>query len=324
MRVIVKIILIPLTVILLISCGGDSSSDTLLDENTTEVTFPEIDTPEVDLSPEIIKIADLDAELAEISGMISIDGRLFAHNDTRRDTNLYELNATNGTIVKTVNVHNATNMDWEDMTQDEQYVYIGDMGNNGGYRHDLKIYKIIKEKLLSGFDVEAEIISYAYADQTEFVYEERSTPYDAEGLLAFEDRLYIFTKDWSDSTTCIYSVSKIPGDYLLEKHDEEKKKLDVMVTGATIEPETGAMVLVGYSDPYDLSSLFTTELMIFQDYFEDHFFSGSMQTFTLSSGLIPRQYESVTFESKDELLVASEGQTTLLETPASLYRATLK
>ncbi len=324
MRAIVKTIFISLTIILLISCGGDSNSNALLDGNATEVTAPEIGTPKTNFSPEFLKIADLDAELGEISGMISIDGRVFAHNDTRHNTYLYELDATNGNILKIINIHNATNMDWEDMTQDDEYVYIGDIGNNRGYRQDLKIYKIVKSQLLNSYDAEAEIISFAYADQTEFHYVERTTPYDAEGLLAFEDRLYIFTKDWSDSTSCIYSVSKVPGDYLLEKRVEDHKKLDVMVTGATIEPETGAVVLVGYSNPYDISSLFTTELMILQDYFEDHFFSGNMDSFALSSGFIPRQYESVTFDSRNELLIASEGQTTLLETPASLYRGTLQ
>ena len=85
-------------------------------------------------------------------------------------------------------------------------------------------------------NINAEIIQISYMDQTKFEYENRTTPYDAEAIVAFDDKLYIFTKNWANYTTALYKVPKIPGNYALRKIDE--LKLSGMVTSATVIPAT--------------------------------------------------------------------------------------
>ena len=57
---------------------------------------------------------------------------------------LYELNVTNGNVSRTVTIQNAANVDWEDICTDDDYIYIGDFGNNSGNRTNLRIYKVLK------------------------------------------------------------------------------------------------------------------------------------------------------------------------------------
>ena len=40
---------------------------------------------------------------------------------------------------------NIKNTDWEEISQDKDFIYIGDIGNNSGNRDDLKIYRAGKK-----------------------------------------------------------------------------------------------------------------------------------------------------------------------------------
>ena len=62
--------------------------------------------------------SNLNAALEENSGLILWNDRLWTHNDGGNSTALFEMDTT-GTIIRTVNVSNAVNVDWEDIAQDE-------------------------------------------------------------------------------------------------------------------------------------------------------------------------------------------------------------
>ena len=81
----------------------------------------------------------LPGSLNESSGAIFFNNRLITHNDSGGEAKLYELDTISGIIEREVTILNATNVDWEDITQDETSIYIGDFGNNNGNRTDLKI-----------------------------------------------------------------------------------------------------------------------------------------------------------------------------------------
>ncbi|HHD83809.1 MAG TPA: hypothetical protein ENK93_02925, partial [Campylobacteraceae bacterium] len=134
----------------------------------------------------ISQLALLESRLDESSGIILINDRLFTHNDSGNAAQLYEIDRS-GNILRTIEIADAHNRDWEDIAQDDDFVYIGDIGNNRGDRKDLAIYKITKEDLLNDTLVEAQSIRFAYADQSRFSYENMRTPYDAEALLSFGD-----------------------------------------------------------------------------------------------------------------------------------------
>lgn len=311
-----KVLLLGIVVFVLVACEA---------ANTQSVEIQESDQSKMQAhrSIKFSELTALDDALIELSGMISVKGRLFAHNDSGDGAFLYEVDSKDGSILRKIPILDAWEADWEDIAQDDKYVYIGDIGNNIGKRHDLRIYKIEKTALLDGHDVHAQMISISYGDQHSFKFDEYSTPYDAEGLIAFGDSLYIFTKNWADYTTRIYVAPKEAGTYVLDRLPGAEKRLDVMVTAADIDPVSGKLALVGYTDPFHPSGLLESKLMIFDTNKDEDPFSGEMESFTLSSGVLLRQYEAVTFLSEDELLVSGEGRRKILPSPSSLYRATI-
>ena len=92
-------------------------------------------------------IGTLEDEIQETSGLLFVGDELWTHNDSGNENRLYQLDTMTGAVLREVLIANAENEDWEDITQDNQYIYIGDFGNNEGTRTDLRIYRILKSSL---------------------------------------------------------------------------------------------------------------------------------------------------------------------------------
>ena len=184
--------------------------------------------------------------LDETSGLLFYNANLITHTDSGGKAELYELNPTTGAVTKTVEITNATNVDWEDIAQDASYIYIGDIGNNSGNRTDLKIYKISKTDYdTNDGKVTAEIISFSYADQLDFSRRTNKTNWDAEGLISYHAKLLIFTKNWIDNTTNVYAIPKTTGKHkavLVSSYNTNG-----LITGADISPDHSVIYLTGYS-----------------------------------------------------------------------------
>ena len=71
-----------------------------------------------------------------------------------------------GEIVKTRNIKNIKNNDWEDIAMDDEYLYVADMGNNYDTRKNLSIIKIPKNQNSDSF----EVINFSYPEQKSFNY----------------------------------------------------------------------------------------------------------------------------------------------------------
>ena len=95
-----------------------------------------------------ILIADLPDLLQETSGLLWIDGQLYSHSD-EGPARLFRIDPGSGAIEQTITFIGADNVDWEDLAEDEEYVYVGDFGNNSGNRTDLTIYRIEKADLVN-------------------------------------------------------------------------------------------------------------------------------------------------------------------------------
>ena len=88
----------------------------------------------------------LSDSIAETSGLTASGNLLWTHNDDQ-STTLFGLD-TNGKIRKKINLTGVKNGEWEDISQDSLYLYIGDFGNNVlGNRKDLHILRIEKKSL---------------------------------------------------------------------------------------------------------------------------------------------------------------------------------
>jgi len=191
-------------------------------------------------------IALLPLETNESSGVIFLNDKLITHNDSAGEAILYEVDPDSGTLIRELVVENASNVDWEDLCFDQQYIYIGDFGNNSGDRTDLKIYRVsLQEYFQSSNDtVSADTIRFAYSDQESFEPGNKHN-FDAEAIISFEDSLYIFTKNRGDFHSNIYSIPKTPGDYQIKRVGRINS--NGLITGGVYNPLSQEIMLTGYT-----------------------------------------------------------------------------
>jgi len=210
-------------------------------------------------------------ELEELSGMITYDHRVFGLADSGNPSAIYEFDTITGVVLQTKHLLGADNVDWESMTIDDNYVYVGDTGNNKhGNRQDLVIYRFPIGELDIVGDIpssEIERLFYHYEDQTNFAsLPKNTTRYDCESIVTLGDSIYLFTKDWKKFITRSYSIPKTPGNHTAILHDS----LSVygIVTDATTLGDS-LVVLLG-------SSLFGDSFLeLLFDYQGDDVFSGN-------------------------------------------------
>ena len=153
-------------------------------------------------------ISPLPAEVRESSGLIFFDGMYWTLNDSGNLPCLYALDVDDGHLLRTVCMEGVPNIDWEELTQDEEHLYIGDFGNNRGTRKDLRIYKINKKDIPAGENVTVsrfDTIMFSYAIQEDFDKRTHQHNFDCEAMLALNDSLFLFTKNWEDQRTVLYA-----------------------------------------------------------------------------------------------------------------------
>lgn len=229
----------------------------------------------------------LNDALIETSGLIAFDNLLWTHNDDH-DTNIYGMDS-NGKIQKKIKLEKVINTDWEEISQDSSYIYIGDFGNNyQGNRTDLHILRIEKKSFLLNQPI-IDTISFSYSNQTDFtIQKSNSTDFDCEAFVVSRDSIYLFSKQWNQNKTSVYVLPKTPGNYIAQL----KETLDIegLVTGATLTPKN-KIVLCGYT------KMFTSFLYLISDLKNFNFSRANQRRFKLS--LSYHQIEGIaTFDGK--------------------------
>lgn len=173
-------------------------------------------------------------------------------NDSGNKPELYRFNAKTGEIINTVHISNAPNIDWEEMSTDENRIYFADFGNNRGNRKDLAIYFIEKDEVDFSKpyqELKAQKIEFFYPEQTNFESTNIKTNFDAEAFFVYNNQLHIFTKEWTNLETTHYVI---PID-TSKKHAAKKLetfKTNYAVTAAYIDTDknspTKGIYLLGY------------------------------------------------------------------------------
>lgn len=238
--------------------------------------------------------------LSESSGAIFFNEKLIIHNDSGNDNKLYELDTISGEVSRTVTIANATNVDWEDIAQDDVAIYIGDIGNNSGNRTDLKIYKIVKSDYLSSNNVIAEIINFNYSDQIDLSPNPNNTEWDAEALISFDsNNLVLFTKNWINGITKAYAIPKNSGTYTVEAYSTTLNS-GGFITGATYNPLTEKVYLIGYN------SILEPFVWVSENFTNNDIFSGN-NTQTLLTSLGFEQIEAITYVGANRYFLTSES-----------------
>ena len=189
-------------------------------------------------SQKLTKDISLSKKIDETSGLEIVDGQFITHNDSGGDPKLYYLDKK-GKIVFERTLEGVKNNDWEDITKDDQFIYVANMGNNFDTRKNLSIVKTPIDSSSS----EAELIEFNYPEQVKFTTAYNQSQYDAEALITIDDYLIILTKNKLKKITEIYALPKIAGKY-------EAKKIGSLntqsiITGGDYDPGTKLLALTG-------------------------------------------------------------------------------
>lgn len=246
------------------------------------------------------KLLSVASNLGEISGIeFDKDGNLWAINDSGNSTEIHQIDST-GHIYRSVEITNAKNIDWEDLTQDDfGHFFIGDFGNNSNKRRDLTIYKIENPIDLKSTETEAEIIRFKFGDQDLGNNNDSIKNFDMEAFIFYRGRLYLFTKNRTkpfDGYTNLYRMEDYASNQKAQKVSRFKTckagKYQCWITGAAISPNRKTLALLG-----------SNRIWIFKNWKGDDFFSGEVSDIDL--GLIT-QKEAITFMNDSLLVIADE------------------
>jgi len=195
-------------------------------------------------SAEIVEIVVLPKTINETSGLEILNNVFVTHNDSGGEPSLYFFNLS-GEIINSIKLEKESsweiyNNDWEDISADENYIYIADTGNNFGTRDNLNIIKV----KIADFSINGKIDIF-YSDQESF-FPSSKHKYDAEALLIIEDKIALFSKDRDSLNTDLYLID----DTLKEKQGLSSVanfNVNSLITGGDYDSATGILALVSYS-----------------------------------------------------------------------------
>lgn len=254
---------------------------------------------------------NLGTNFIETSGLINWNEKLWTHNDNS-DTNIYSLDTLNGNLLQAYPLSNVVNIDWEEISQDSNFVYIGDFGNNvNGNRTDLKILRIAKNSILANSPI-IDTISFSYSDQVDFSPTgSNNTDFDCEAFIVSNDSIYLFTKQWVSKKTTLYSLPKTPGNYSANW----RATLDIqgLITGATYLESKRLISLCGYSiylQPF---------IYLLYDFENFNYFIGNKRKLNLSLGF--HQVEGICTTDGLKYYISNESfiQPPIINNPQKLH-----
>lgn len=227
---------------------------------------------------------NLESVLNESSGLIMWNNKLWTHNDDT-DIHLYELSPADVKTYARHALNGAVNNDWEEISQDENYIYVGDFGNNAsGNRRNLRILRVSKLSL-SQNNPSVEYIPFSYELQTDFTpTTPNKTNFDCEAFVVAGDSIYLFTKEWLSKKTSLYALPKS-----LDTHIAKFKGVyDVqgLITGATYVSNRNLVALCGYSD------MLQPFILLLYDFEKHHFLAANKRKINLNHSF--HQVEGIT------------------------------
>lgn len=287
------LIVLVLFTVALIACGSS------IDNHSVFVSEVNQDSNKIN-SYGLKLIAELNEKVKETSGLALLDDVLVTHNDKGKTNQLMMLDTENGKIVQTIDVNNALNKDWEDLAKNEEFIFIGDMGNNDGERKNLAIYLIsISDINKNATSVKSKgSINFYYPEQTEFNNSKKHN-FDCEAILCYNGQLFLFTKNRLDDRTNLYVLPAKPGNYAAKFI--ASFEVGARITGADVSPNRKKIALVGYNKNSDCF------LWTFEEFSEKNFFTGKSHKYTLGPFAQVGQMEGIAFKDNSSVYISSEA-----------------
>lgn len=196
----------------------------------------------------LTRICTLSKQISESSGLLYVNAQVYTHNDSKDKPCIYRVDCKTGKVLQWIYLKDAKNMDWEDMTSDGLYVYVGDFGNNNGKHRQRTIYRCQLPKIKDGEKdtVICETIHFNIpipANDAEIRFNRH--PYDMEAMTVIDSKLIVFTKDWLRGHCKAYSIPCVPGHYVAQFIDSFDAK--GLITGACYDDANNKLYLIGYT-----------------------------------------------------------------------------
>ena len=281
------------SIVLIVFAREDSNTDSKNASPMTTVTGRQSVTQ--------IPVVRLPSVLVESSGLaMTSSGKIWSHNDSGDESKLYCLDSS-GSLLRTITISNATNVDWEELAVDTQNrIYVCDVGNNNNNRNDQTIYRIPDPETFVQNDIAAEVIRFSFEDQNGFPPPPSERNYDLEAVIWHNDSLFMFTKDRTSpfaGYTKMYKIPATPGTHVAKAAGSRylgNNLSSAWVTSADIHSASGKLVL-----------LVNNRLIIFSDYPGNRFFDGKTTEYPFT--VLPGQVEAILFLSETKLYMTEEG-----------------
>jgi len=279
------------------------------------------------------KAAKIKAQsLGELDSLVEGSSSLFYWNNTywtyndHKDNCIYRVDSTNGSTLEKICFKKIKNQDTEEISQDSQYLYFGDIGNNSGRRRNLHILRIDKKSILNQSFV-IDTIRFSYEDQTDFTAHPQATDFDCEAFIVTDDSIYLFTKQWASARTTIYSLPKTPGTHIAQRQDSYDVK--GLITGVAYLSDYKLIVLCGYDyDKKNILSALQPFIVLLYDYKDNSFFSGNKRRIDIAVPSRAQMESIATSNGLDFFLTCEHFRTTKMgitfDIPAQLYRLDLR
>ncbi len=253
------------------------------------------------------RIAKLPDQLNENSGLTIFNGKLYTLNDGGNSAELFALNSNSGAIEHKITT-TLKNKDWEAIASDSTSFYIGDFGNNGGSRMDLKIMMLPFHSEVTADSVKT--LRFFYPEQSDFRSRLHRHDYDAEAMIFLNGQLHIFTKEWSSGSTTHYTVDPA----LSESQAAQKvarQQTGFLVTDAAYFNKK--LYLTGYTKKAEVF------LNIYTESKPGYFFDAEPQKYYLGTAFSLGQVEGIEVDEKGVFLSAEAFRTPLGTVKPSLY-----
>jgi hypothetical protein len=197
-------------------------------------------------------------------------------------------------------VLNATNIDWEDIAVDENYLYLADMGNNSNTRRDLAIYLVSEiDPTASTRTAVVQRLPIVYPDQDGFPPAKRH--FDSESLFTSDGKLYLITKHRTPIFENAEAGAKL---YRLDTSFTDRDNVLTLIdnnpeitsaTGADVSPDGQTLAVLSYSALWLFARPESSDLWL----------SAKSERFRFNRGAI-KQAEAITWIDDDTLMITNE------------------
>lgn len=203
-------------------------------------------------------LASINNDLEEASAIEIVKGSnlIWVIEDAGNKNNIYGLDLK-GRIVKDIDISNAENDDWEDLTSDKfGNLYIGDFGNNNKKRDNFTIYKV------SNLNPNKDETT---AEAIHFKLPKDVKSEDFEAFFLLDSFFYIFSKE--NKSSILLKVPNSIGEHVAELvTDFNLDGKHHKITSAAVSPNQETVVLLNHDKLWKLSG-----------FKPDNFFKGKIE-----------------------------------------------